>query len=271
MEQLNDIWQKLIDGGLSLGKHILLAIVIYFVGRWVIKFINNLVAKALEKRKVDPAVKSFVSSMVNITLLVLLILSVVGALGVEMTSFAALLASAGVAIGMALSGNLQNFAGGLVILILRPFKIGDYIEFGGISGTVRSIQIFNTILATPDNKVIFVPNNAIATGTLTNYSREATRRVDFTFAVEYGSDFKKVKGVLERLIAADERILKDPAYMIVLGALADSSVNVSMRVWVNSPDYWDVYFSMTEKVYNTFKEEGIEFPFPQLTVHNVKE
>lgn len=270
MEHLQAIWQKLIDGGLSLGKHILLALVIYFVGRWIIKFINNLVVKTLEKRKVDPAVKSFVSSMVNITLLVLLILSVVGALGVEMTSFAALLASAGVAIGMALSGNLQNFAGGLVILILRPFKIGDYIEFGGISGTVRSIQIFNTILATPDNKIIFVPNNSIATGTLTNYSREETRRVDFKFAVDYGTDYSKVRKVIERLIAEDSRVLKEPAHFIGLGELADSSINVTVRVWVKSSDYWDVYFSMTEKVYNTFNEEGIEFPFPQLTIHNAQ-
>lgn len=268
MEHLQTIWQKLIDGGFALGKHILLALVIYVVGRWIIKFINNLVAKTLEKRNADPAVKSFVSSMVNILLLVLLILSVVGALGVEMTSFAALLASAGVAVGMALSGNLQNFAGGLVILILRPFKIGDYIEFGGISGTVRSIQIFNTILATPDNKIIFVPNNAIATGTLTNYSREETRRVDFKFAVDYGTETKKVYEVIERIIAEDSRILKDPKHFVGLGELADSSINFTVRVWVKSPDYWDVYFSTTEKIYNCFNKEGIEFPFPQLTVHN---
>lgn len=270
MENINlqDIWHKLIDGSFSLGKHILLALVIYFIGRYVIKFINRLIARTLEKRKVDLAVKSFVSSLVNILLLVLLTLSVIGALGVEMTSFAALLASAGVAIGMALSGNLQNFAGGLVILILRPFKIGDYIEFGGISGTVRSIQIFNTILATPDNKIIFVPNNSIATGTLTNYSREETRRVDFTIAVDYGSDIKKVRETLERLVAADTRILRDPAHLIVLGELADSSINITLRVWVKSPDYWDVYFSMNENIYDTFNREGINFPFPQLTIHN---
>ena len=269
MENLQIIWQKLIDGSFALGKHILIALVIYFVGRWSIKMINNLVAKTLTKRNADPAVASFVSSLVNILLLVLLILSVVGALGIEMTSFAALLASAGVAVGMALSGNLQNFAGGLVILILRPFKIGDYIEFGGISGTVRSIQIFNTILNTPDNKVIFVPNNSIATGTLTNYSREETRRVDFKFGVDYGTDVKKVYDVIERIIAEDTRILKDPARFVGLGELADSSINFTVRVWAKSADYWDVYFSFTEKVYNTFNQEGIEFPFPQLTVHNV--
>lgn len=268
MENLHEIWQKLIDGGFALGKHLLLALVIYFIGRYLIKFLNKLVSKALSKRNVDPAVKSFISSLVNILLLVLLILSVIGALGVEMTSFAALLASAGVAIGMALSGNLQNFAGGLVILILRPFKIGDYIEFGGIAGTVRSIQIFNTVLATPDNKIIFVPNNSIATGTLTNYSREETRRVDFSIAVDYGSDVKKVRDVLERLITADNRILKEPSHLIALGELADSSINITMRVWVKASDYWDVFFSMNENIYNTFNQEGIEFPFPQLTIHN---
>lgn len=270
MEKFNlqEVLSKLIDGSWTLGKHILMAVIIYFVGRYIIKLINKLVARTLEKRNVDPAVKSFTTSLVNILLLVLLILSVIGALGVEMTSFAALLASAGVAIGMALSGNLQNFAGGLVILILRPFRIGDYIEFGGISGTVKSIQIFNTVLTTPDNKTIFVPNNSIATGTLTNYSREDTRRVDFSFGVDYGTDFQKVKQVIEKIIAEDGRILKDPAHFIALGELADSSVNVTVRVWTKTPDYWDVYFSINEKVYDTFNKVGIEFPFPQLTIHN---
>lgn len=271
MEHLNDVFSQLITGGISLGKHILLALVIYLVGRWIIKFINKLVNKAMSRNTIDPAVRSFVCSLVNILLQVLLILSVVGALGVEMTSFAALLASAGVAIGMALSGNLQNFAGGLVILLLKPYKIGDYIEVAGIAGTVKKIEIFNTILTTPDNKTIIVPNASISSSTMTNYSTMEQRRVDFKIGVEYGTDLKKVKDVLERLIAADSRILKDPAHFIAMGELADSSINFTVRVWVKSADYWDVYFQMTEKIYDTFNAEGIGFPFPQVTVHKAND
>lgn len=271
MENLQPVLEKLISGSMSLGKHLLMALVIYLVGRYVIKFINKLVSKALSKQTIDPAVRSFVGSLVNILLQVLLILSIVGALGVEMTSFAAILASAGVAIGMALSGNLQNFAGGLVILILRPYKIGDYIEIGGMAGTVKKIEIFNTILTTPDNKVIFIPNNAISSGTLVNYSNQEQRRVDFKFGVEYGTDYKKVKEVIERVIAEDARILKTPEHFIGLGELADSSINITVRVWVASADYWNVYFDMTEKIYSTFNAEGINFPFPQLTVHNAQD
>jgi small conductance mechanosensitive channel len=162
---------------------------------------------------------------------------------------------------------LQNFAGGLVLLVLRPYKVGDFIEIAGVSGVVKSVEIFNTVLTTGDNKVIFIPNNAIATGTLINYSHEEKRRVDFKFGVDYGTDYKKVKEVLERLIAEDSRILKDPSHFIGLGELADSSVNVTVRVWVKSADYWDVFFNFTEKVYATFPKEGIEFPFPQMTIH----
>lgn len=187
-----------------------------------------------------------------------------------MTSFAAILASVGVAAGMALSGNLQNFAGGIVILVLRPYKIGDFVQIGGESGVVKSIQIFNTVLTTPDNKTIIIPNNSIASGNLTNYSTEEKRRVDFSFGVDYGTDIKKVRQVLETIIANDARILKDPAHFIGLGELADSSVNITVRVWVKSADYWDVFFAMNETVYDTFNKEGINFPFPQVTVHKAE-
>lgn len=267
---LETVFNNLINGGMQLGKHIIIALVIYFVGKYIIKFINKLVAKGLDKRNIDPAVKSFVCSLVNILLLILLILSVVGALGIQMTSFAALLASAGVAVGMALSGNLQNFAGGIVILILRPYKIGDYVEIGGESGVVKSIQIFNTILTTVDNKTIIIPNNSIASGNLTNYSTEALRRVDFNFGVDYGTEMSKVREVLEKIIAADSRILKTPAHFIGLGELAESSVNINVKVWVKSADYWDVFYAMNENVYNTFNKEGINFPFPQVTVHKAE-
>ena len=200
--------------------------------------------------------------MVNILLLIMLILAVIGKLGIELTGFAALLASAGVAIGMALSGNLQNFAGGLIILLFRPYKVGDFIEAStGASGTVKEIQIFHTILITADNKMIYVPNGAMSSGVITNYSKE------WNFGVDYGEDYNKVEKVLREIIANDKRILTSPAPFIELGELAASSVNIKIRVWVNSSDYWNVFFSMNQTVYTIFNKEGINFPFPQLTVH----
>jgi len=168
---------------------------------------------------------------------------------------------------MALSGNLANFAGGLIILLFKPFKVGDYIEAQGTGGTVKEIQIFHTILATPDNKMVYIPNGSLSSGAVTNFSRQATRRVDWTFGVDYGEDYDKVKAVIETIIARDSRILTDPAPFIALHALADSSVNIVVRVWVESPNYWEVYFGINQAVYATFNEKGINFPFPQLTVH----
>ncbi|MZJ34443.1 mechanosensitive ion channel, partial [Collinsella sp. BIOML-A1] len=204
---------------------------------------------------------------VNILLTILLIISVVGALGVETTSFAALLASAGVAVGMALSGNLQNFAGGLIVLLFKPYKVGDWIESQGVSGTVKEIQIFHTILTTGDNKVIYIPNGAMSSGVVTNYNTQTTRRVEWIVGVDYGEDYDKVQQIVTDILAADKRILKDPAPFIALHALDASSVNVVARVWVNSADYWGVYFDINKAIYATFNEKGINFPFPQLTVH----
>jgi len=178
-----------------------------------------------------------------------------------------LIFAVGVAIGMALSGTLQNFAGGVMILLFKPFKVGDTIEAQGQSGTVREIQIFNTILATPDNKIIIIPNGGLSTGLMKNYSREATRRVDWEFGIAYGDDYTKAKAVIARLLDADGRVLKDPAYFIALTSLGESSVNIVVRAWVNAGDYWGVYFDMNEKVYKTFAEENLNIPFPQLDVH----
>lgn len=210
-------------------------------------------------------------SLVSILLNLILAFAIVSRLGVETTSFAALLASAGVAIGMALSGNLSNFAGGLIILVFKPFKVGDYIEYQNANGTVREIQIFHTILTTVDNKVIYVPNGALSSNAITNYNKQETRRAEWVFGVEYGEDFEKVKAVLQRIIDADPRILKDPAPMIALGALSASSVDIKVRAWAKTADYWDVYFDMNKIVYDTFNKEGIGFPFPQLTVHQAKD
>ncbi len=258
---------KMIDLGISVGSKILLAIVVFLVGRWIVRRLNKLLAKILEKSHVEASLSTFVKSLVNITLTLLLIIVVIGVLGIETSSFIALFASAGVAIGMALSGTLQNFAGGVMILLFKPFKVGDTIEAQGQSGTVREIQIFNTILATPDNKIIIIPNGGLSTGLMKNYSREATRRVDWEFGIAYGDDYTKAKAVIARLLDADGRVLKDPAYFIALTSLGESSVNIVVRAWVNAGDYWGVYFDMNEKVYKTFAEENLNIPFPQLDVH----
>lgn len=262
---------SLIEQGSHLGWTIIKAVIVFIVGRFVIRMINKLVRRILTKRDFDPSVKTFVGSLVNVTLMILLIISVVGALGVQTTSFAALLASAGVAIGMALSGNLSNFAGGLIILLFKPYKVGDYIESQGVGGTVKEIQIFHTILVTPDNRNIFIPNGSLSSGVVVNTSNETTRRVDWTFGVEYGSDYDHVKEVILSVLAKDNRIFIDPAPFIELSQLADSSVNVVVRVWVKSSDYWSVYFAMNREIYATFNAEGIGFPFPQLTVHQAKD
>ena len=258
---------SLIEHASQLGLTILKALIVFLVGRLVINLLNKLVRRILSKRDIDPSVKTFVASLVNVSLTILLIISVVGALGMQTASFAALLASAGVAIGMALSGNLSNFAGGLIILLFKPYKVGDYIEALNEGGTVREIQMFHTVLQTPDNKIIYIPNGSLSSGVVVNYSREETRRVDWVFGVEYDTDFERVKQVVESVLARDARILADPAPSIALKELADSSVNVVVRVWVKSADYWGVYFDINKEIYATFNKEGIGFPFPQLTVH----
>lgn len=265
--ELNVAVQTLIGQASQLGLAIIKAIIIFIVGRFLIRLLNKFVSRILSKRDIDPSVRTFVGSLVNVTLMILLIVSVVGALGVQTTSFAALLASAGVAIGMALSGNLSNFAGGLIILIFKPYKVGDYIESQGVSGSVKEIQIFHTVLNTPDNKIIYIPNGSLSSSAVINYSYQTTRRVDWTFGVEYGTDYEKVKMQLEEIIQKDARILSVPAPQIALNQLADSSVNFVVRVWVKSGDYWDVFFDINKNVYQTFNEVGINFPFPQLTVH----
>ncbi|NCC99502.1 MAG: mechanosensitive ion channel [Bacteroidia bacterium] len=270
MEQFNQLWENLISSGINLGKSIIAALVIYFVGRYVVKLINKLIKKMMERRKLDPAVESFLSSLVNITLTILLIIAVISALGIETTSFAALLASAGVAIGMALSGNLQNFAGGLIILLFKPYKIGDFVETQGKIGSVKEIQIFHTILTTADNKTIFIPNGSISSGVLTNFSDQDLRRVDWSICIEYGEDYEKAKAVIEELLNADKRVLKTPAYFIALGELAASSVNITIRAWVKSTDYWDLFFDFNKNIYSEFNKNGIGFPFPQITVHQAK-
>lgn len=267
----DSLFERLTDWSIEIGKSILGAILIYIIGRFIIKQINRLVSKILEKRKLEISVQTFLKSLLSLLLNLILAFAIIAKLGVETTSFAAILASAGVAIGMALSGNLSNFAGGLIILVFKPFKVGDYIDGQNASGTVKEIQIFHTILSTTDNRIIYVPNGSLSSNAIVNYSKQETRRAEWVFGVEYGEDFERVKAVLERIIAADERILQTPAPFIGLGSLSASSVDIKVRVWTKSSDYWDVVFDMNRIVYETFNKEGIGFPFPQLTVHQAKD
>lgn len=262
--------EKLVNLGTGLGYKLLTAIVIFVIGYWIIKKLKKLLCNILEKRHVEASLASFTRSLLNITLNFLLLLMVIGTLGVETSSIIALFASIGVGVGMALSGTLQNFAGGIMILLFKPFKVGDFIEAQGQSGTVKEIQIFNTILVTPDNKIIIVPNGGLSTGITKNYSTEPLRRVDWEFGIAYGENYDNAYQVIEKLLNADNRIVKDPAYFIAVTSLGESSVNIVVRAWVNSPDYWGVFFDMNEKVYKTFATENIQIPFPQLDVHMVK-
>lgn len=253
------------------GIKLITALVVLVIGLFIANMLVSLTKKLLEKSAVDPSLTSFLGSMVAILLKIMVYITALGMLGVEMTSFIAILGAAGLAVGLALSGTLQNFAGGVMILFFKPYKVGDVIEAQGYVGSVKEIQIFVTILTTPDNKTVIIPNGPLATGSMINYSTQATRRVDWEFGISYGDDVDKAYAALNALIAADERILKDPAPFMALKTLADSSVNIVVRVWVNSPDYWAVFFKMNEQVYKTFGDAGLSFPFPQMDVHLSKE
>ncbi|MDU0113321.1 mechanosensitive ion channel [Psychrosphaera aquimarina] len=258
---------KLTELVLANGPDVLAALAVLFVGSWIIKGIMKSVQMALDKGSIDPSLKPFLLSMLGMLLKVMLVISALGMLGIEMTSFIAILGAAGLAVGMALSGTLQNFAGGVMILLFKPFKVGNVIEAQGYVGTVSQIQIFNTILKTPDNKTIIIPNGGLSTSSMINYSTEEKRRVDWTIGVAYGDDLDKARQVIKQLADADDRILKDPEVFIAVSQLADSSVNFAVRAWVKAPDYWGVYFDMNENVYKTFGKEGLNIPFPQMDVH----
>lgn len=243
------------------------AIAIWVIGSLVIRRLVSAFTRTLEKQKMEDSLKPFLVAIVKVAFRIMLIIAALGTLGIKMTSFLVVLSSAGLAVGLALSGTLQNFAGGVIILLFKPFKIGHYIEAQGYAGTVNEIQIFNTILKTPDNKTIILPNGSLSTSSLINYSVEPRRRVDWTFGIAYGDDADKAKAVIQRLCDADERILKDPAVFIAVSALADSSVNIVVRAWVEAGNYWPVHFQMNELIYKTFAEEGLNIPFPQMDVH----
>ena len=255
---------------IDFGVNIIIAVVAFFVGRFLIKHLIGLCNKIMIKRKAEPSLYTFVNSLMSISLNILLIISIISIIGIDTSSFLAIFASAGLAIGMAFSGTLSNFAGGVMILVFHPYRIGHYIEAQGLAGIVKEIQIFNTILTTPDNQTIVIPNGALATGTLKNYSEAPLRRVDVKVEVAYGTSPEDVRNVLRRIVEEDERIIKDselhaPTYPMT--AMASSSIEFQLRAWTKSEQYWNVYFDTTEKVYNALNEAGIEIPFQQVDVH----
>ncbi|TNE79848.1 MAG: mechanosensitive ion channel [Bacteroidetes bacterium] len=262
-----EIIKILMEKGMEYGPKLLGAIVVLFIGNWIIKALTRGFGKMLEKGNTDASLRPFLKGIVKALLQVMLGITVLGMVGIEMTSFIAILGAAGLAVGMALSGTLQNFAGGVMLMIFKPFKVGDFIDAQGYSGTVKEIQIFNTILNTPDNKIIIIPNGGLSTGSMTNFSAQTQRRVDWTFGIGYGDDANKAMEVLRRLCDEDERILKDPETFIALSSLGDSSVNFVVRAWVESANYWGVFFDMNKKVYEVFAQEGLNIPFPQMDVH----
>ena len=249
---------------------VLLAIITLIIGLWIIKAVVKFMNRSMGKSQVDESLKRFLGSIVTVMLKIMLLITVVSTLGVQMTSFIAILGAAGLAVGLALQGSMANFAGGVLILLFKPFKVGEVIEAQGYIGTVNDIQVFNTILKTFDNKTIIIPNGGLSNGSITNYSIEPTRRVDMTFGIGYSDDIPKAKDVLNKIIEGDKRVLKDPAPMVRVSELGDNSVNFVVRVWCNAPDYWDIYCDTHEKVKMEFDKNEISIPFPQHDVHLYK-
>ena len=267
----DELLVELINKAVSFGLKVLAALLIYTIGIWLIRKFRSMLGKIFQRKETDATIASFVQSIAGIAMTIVLIIITIGVLGIDTTSFAALLAGGGMAIGMALNGTVQNFAGGIMILIFKPFKAGDYIESQGYSGTVSEVTITSTKLVTTDNRVIIIPNGLMSNGIINNFSNQTKRRVDLTVDVEYGSSSETVKTVLMKLIEEETRVINEPAApFIALSALKDSSVQFTIRIWVNADDYWGVYFDMTEKIYNELPKHGIQFPFPQLDV-NIKQ
>jgi small conductance mechanosensitive channel len=249
------------------GTEFLAAVAIFVVGRWFAKWLAGLSEKAMTRMEIDPTLIGFVRKLVYVMLLTFVVMAAIAQLGIQTTSFIAVLGAAGFAIGLALQGSLANFAAGVLLIIFRPFKVGDFVEAAGISGVVEALQIFTTTLRTGDNKTIIVPNGQIGSGIIINYSTKDTRRVDLTFGVGYGDDLDHVRNVIEQVLDEDDRILDDPSYTIAVSELADSSVNFAVRPWVRSGDYWPVFFALNEAIKKRFDKEGISIPYPQQDVY----
>ncbi len=267
---VEEIVKYMTSAALTIGATIIKVALIWVIGRWLSKKLVSIVKSVMAKRDTDASIQTFLVSLIDIVALIVLIIIIISVIGIDTSSFIALFASAGVAIGMALSGTLQNFAGGVMILLFRPYKVGDYIEAQGQAGTVKEIQIFNTLLKTADNRIIIVPNGPLSTGIINNYSREATRRVDFTFSISYGDDLELAKNTLLEIIEKDARILKTPEPFVDISAMAASSIDIAVRVWCNASDYWGIFHDMNRAVYTTFPAKGLNFPYNTITVNMQK-
>jgi len=270
MEKFNITPEEIFDVLVKIGSKLLLALAVLIIGLIVIKYMTKGIVKFMRRTNLDETLIPFLKGIFNIIFKALLTISVMGMVGIEMTSFIALMGAAGLAIGLALQGTLQNFAGGVMILIFKPFKVGDYIEAQGYAGSVKEIQIFNTVLTTPDNSVVVIPNSPLSTNAMKNYSSMETRRIDFSFGIGYDDDIDQSKALLMKLATDNELVLKETEPMVVVDELADSSVNLKLRVWVKAADYWDLKFGMTESVKKEFDNAGISIPYPQQDVHLIK-
>lgn len=269
MEKVELYTAKAVDLIMSWGPKLVLAIVLLIVGIIVINAFSRFLRKVMKKRDVDPTLVPFLMGLISTLLKIMLIISVVDIVGVKTTSFVAVLGAAGLAVGLALQGSLSNFAGGVLIMIFKPYKVGDYIQAQGEAGTVRAVQIFNTVLNTPDNRRVIIPNGAVSGGTITNFSVEETRRMDLIFGIGYDDDLEKAKNVLKEMTASDERLLTDPAPFIGVSELGDSSVNLVVRIWCKKEDYWDIHFDWQNNVKLRFDKENITIPYPQRTIHTM--
>lgn len=270
MEELVKLLNRFFDLAVNFAPRLLMAIIVLIAGLWMANIFSKIIIKAMKRSDIDLSLQTFFSSFLSILLKILIFISVAGMLGIEMTSFIAILGAAGLAVGLALQGSLANLAGGVLILFFKPFKVGDYIEAQNYSGTVRGIQVFSTVLVTPDNKTIIIPNGNLSNNSIVNYSRQENRRVDFTFGTGYNDDILKTKNILQQIIKNEEKILRDPAPFIGLAELAESSVNFTVRVWCKSSDYLAVFFLIQEKVKIAFDQNGISIPYPQQDVHLYK-
>ncbi|MGB5427069.1 MAG: mechanosensitive ion channel domain-containing protein [Gammaproteobacteria bacterium] len=269
VEDVSQLWLTVQDLAMDWGIKALAALAIFIIGRWVAKGIRRGVRRMMEKGGVDPIIIGFVGSITYIALLAFVVIAALGQLGIQTTSFIAILGAAGLAVGLALQGSLANFAAGFLMIIFRPFKVGDFVEAAGVAGVVKDMQIFTTTMKTGDNKTIIIPNAKISGDNIINYSAEENRRVDMTVGVAYDADLSKVRDVLNDIISKEERILSDPAPQVAVAELADSSVNFIVRVWTKTEDYWAVKFDATETIKNRFDEAGIGIPFPQRDIHIV--
>ncbi|MCM1021053.1 MAG: mechanosensitive ion channel [Muribaculum sp.] len=265
----DELISHIINELVSFSIRLCVAILVFYIGKFIIKKLHKFISSVFTRRKIEPSLASFLLSMFQIVLYFILIITTIGILGINTASFLALFASAGVAVGLALSGTLQNFAGGVLILLLKPYKIGDYIEAQGYAGTVKEIQIFSTILTTPDNKQILIPNGGLSTSSVNNYSKEAFRRVDWTISIAYGDSVTAARETILAILASDERVVNEEGRspMVALKELGASSVDLTVRAWTSSASYWGLFFDMNERFYNELPNHGINFPFPQLDVH----